>query len=249
MDLIVAFEDTSIAAAQAATADPANRIPVVFLHPSDPVRDGLVESLAHPGGNLTGAFGARDPVAKQLELYREILPGPAAAAPAHARRSDRQPRDAAAPHRGARCRRQARDRAGRTRGVRRRRSAGRLRVAHARLGRRRVHPVAQPAAQLLDEDPRARGGGEPPRPGPPPRMGRPAEERQGRAVLARRRPRAGRNRRREVRRQHPEGRQARRPARPGGAEGRVRHQPEARRGARHHGAAGRRRAQADVVYP
>ena len=76
VDLIVAFEDKSIAAAQAATADPADRIPVVFLHPSDPVRDGLVQSLAHPGGNLTGAFGARDPVAKQLELYREILPGP-----------------------------------------------------------------------------------------------------------------------------------------------------------------------------
>src|SRR4051794_31915316 len=74
VDLIVAFEDTSIAAAQAATADPANRIPVVFLHPSDPVRDGLVTSLAHPAGNLTGAFGARDPVAKQLEIYREILP-------------------------------------------------------------------------------------------------------------------------------------------------------------------------------
>jgi putative ABC transport system substrate-binding protein len=76
VDLIVAFEDKSIAAAQAATADPANRIPVVFLHPSDPVRDHLVASLAHPGGNLTGAFGARDPVAKQLEYYREILPGP-----------------------------------------------------------------------------------------------------------------------------------------------------------------------------
>ncbi len=76
VNLIVAFEDKSIAAAQDATADPANRIPVVFLHPSDPVRDGLVTSLAHPGGNLTGAFGARDPVAKQLELYREILPGP-----------------------------------------------------------------------------------------------------------------------------------------------------------------------------
>src|SRR3954451_4923531 len=74
VDLIVACEDKSIAAAQAATADPANRIPVVFLHPSDPVRDGLVTSLAHPGGNLTGAFGARDPVAKQLEIYREILP-------------------------------------------------------------------------------------------------------------------------------------------------------------------------------
>ncbi len=76
VDLIVAFEDTSIRAAQDATADPGNRIPVVFLHPSDPVRDGLVESLSHPGGNLTGVWGARDPVAKQLEIYREILPGP-----------------------------------------------------------------------------------------------------------------------------------------------------------------------------
>ncbi len=75
VDLIVAFEDKSIRAAQDATADPGNRIPVVFLHPSDPVRDGLVASLSHPGGNLTGAWGARDPVAKQLEIYREILPG------------------------------------------------------------------------------------------------------------------------------------------------------------------------------
>ena len=75
VDLIVAFEDKSIAAAQAATADPANRIPVVFLHPSDPVRQGLVESLSKPGGNLTGVFGARDPVAKQLEYYKDIIPG------------------------------------------------------------------------------------------------------------------------------------------------------------------------------
>jgi putative ABC transport system substrate-binding protein len=74
VDVIVAFEDTSIAAAQAATARPKDRIPVVFLHPSDPVRDGLVESLSHPGGNLTGVFGARDPVAKQLELYRLLMP-------------------------------------------------------------------------------------------------------------------------------------------------------------------------------
>jgi putative ABC transport system substrate-binding protein len=76
VSLIVAFEDKSIKAAQDATADPANRIPVVFLHPSDPVRDGLVASLSHPGGNLTGVWGARDPVAKQLEIYRQILPGP-----------------------------------------------------------------------------------------------------------------------------------------------------------------------------
>jgi putative tryptophan/tyrosine transport system substrate-binding protein len=76
VDLIVAFEDKSIRAAQDATADPANRIPVVFLHPSDPVRQRLVESLSHPGGNLTGVWGARDPVAKQLEIYRQIMPGP-----------------------------------------------------------------------------------------------------------------------------------------------------------------------------
>ena len=75
VDVIVAFEDRSIAAAQAATAEAEDRIPVVFLHPSDPVRDGLVESLSHPGGNLTGVFGARDPVVRQLELYQQIVPG------------------------------------------------------------------------------------------------------------------------------------------------------------------------------
>jgi putative ABC transport system substrate-binding protein len=73
VDVIVAFEDQSIRAAQAATAK--NRIPVVFLHPSDPVRDGLVKSLSRPGGNLTGIFGARDVVAKQLELYELLVPG------------------------------------------------------------------------------------------------------------------------------------------------------------------------------
>jgi putative tryptophan/tyrosine transport system substrate-binding protein len=75
VDVIVAFEDQSIYAAQAATATAKDRIPVVFLHPSDPVRDGLVESLSHPGGNLTGVFGPRDVVAKQLELYELLVPG------------------------------------------------------------------------------------------------------------------------------------------------------------------------------
>lgn len=73
VDVIVAFEDKSIRAAQDATSAPGNQIPVVFLHPSDPVRDGLVESLAHPGGNLTGVWGRRDPVARQLEIYRQIM--------------------------------------------------------------------------------------------------------------------------------------------------------------------------------
>jgi putative ABC transport system substrate-binding protein len=74
VDVIVAFEDTSIRAAQAATAGEGDHIPIVFLHPSDPVRDGLVKSLSHPGGNLTGVFGARDVVAKQLELYQLLVP-------------------------------------------------------------------------------------------------------------------------------------------------------------------------------
>ncbi|MGH3079394.1 MAG: ABC transporter substrate-binding protein [Gaiellaceae bacterium] len=74
VDVIVAFEDTSIEAAQKATAEDAGRIPIVFLHPSDPVRDGLVNSVARPDRNLTGLYGARDEVAKQLELYQLLVP-------------------------------------------------------------------------------------------------------------------------------------------------------------------------------
>ena len=60
-------------AATARSAD-ADRIPVVFLHPSDPLRDGLAKSLSRPGGNMTGVFGPRDVVAKQLELYQLLVP-------------------------------------------------------------------------------------------------------------------------------------------------------------------------------
>ena len=48
---------------------------MVFLHPVDPVGAGYVRSLRHPGGNLTGVFGLRDLVAKQLELYKAVMPG------------------------------------------------------------------------------------------------------------------------------------------------------------------------------
>ena len=72
-DVIVAFEDQSIAAAQKATTE--SQTPIVFLHPNDPVRDGLVESLANPGTNLTGVFGARDLVAKHLEYFTLLIPG------------------------------------------------------------------------------------------------------------------------------------------------------------------------------
>jgi putative tryptophan/tyrosine transport system substrate-binding protein len=74
VDVIVAFEDTSIYAAQKATAGMQQPTPIVFLHPSDPVRDGLTHSLNRPDRNLTGVFGARDVVAKQLELYELLVP-------------------------------------------------------------------------------------------------------------------------------------------------------------------------------
>ena len=74
VDVIVAFEDKSIGAAEEATSGTRNPIPIVFLHPSDPVRDGLVKNLSHPDSNLTGVYGARDVVAKQLELYQLLVP-------------------------------------------------------------------------------------------------------------------------------------------------------------------------------
>jgi putative tryptophan/tyrosine transport system substrate-binding protein len=74
VDVIVAFEDQSISAAQKATVD--TRTPIVFLHPTDPVRAGLVESLRNsPQSNITGLFQARDLVARQLELYTQLVPG------------------------------------------------------------------------------------------------------------------------------------------------------------------------------
>jgi putative ABC transport system substrate-binding protein len=71
VDIIVAGA-IAIPAAKRATSV----IPIVFALAADPVGGGLVDSLARPGGNVTGlSVQSIDLAGKRLELLREIVPG------------------------------------------------------------------------------------------------------------------------------------------------------------------------------
>jgi len=70
VDVIVAFEDQCVRAGKAATS----KIPIVFVQIYDPQVGGYIQSLAHPGGNLTGPVANLKLIDKRLELLKEIDP-------------------------------------------------------------------------------------------------------------------------------------------------------------------------------
>ena len=74
VDLIFAPVSTFVEPARQAT----KTIPIVFASHADPVGLGHVQSLAHPGGNITGfSMLLTEMAAKELEILHEALPGAA----------------------------------------------------------------------------------------------------------------------------------------------------------------------------
>ena len=71
-DVFVAPFDTMAIAAAASTTT----VPIVFVGGTDPVGYGLIKSLAHPGGNVTGfSISGPDLGVKGLSLLKEAVPG------------------------------------------------------------------------------------------------------------------------------------------------------------------------------
>ena len=72
VDVIVSPNLESILAAKSVT----KTIPIIFLINQDPVAAGIVENMAHPGGNITGISRlTRELTGKRLELLIEMIPG------------------------------------------------------------------------------------------------------------------------------------------------------------------------------
>ena len=72
VDVLVSTEAAAIRAAKQAT----KTIPIVFVTNQDPVAVGYVDSLARPGGNITGLTRlTRELSGKRLELLKEMVPG------------------------------------------------------------------------------------------------------------------------------------------------------------------------------
>ena len=71
VDMFVVGGDAPIIAAMRAS----DTIPIVMTLAADPIRSGFIESLAHPGGNVTGMSAlASDMAGKRLELLKEAVP-------------------------------------------------------------------------------------------------------------------------------------------------------------------------------
>jgi putative ABC transport system substrate-binding protein len=74
VDVLVTLATSGALAARQATTT----VPVVVAAMADPARDGLVASLARPGGNITGStFLGPELIPKRLGLLKEIVPGAA----------------------------------------------------------------------------------------------------------------------------------------------------------------------------
>ena len=72
VDVLISGDDPTLRAAKQAT----KTIPIVMVINQDPVATGLVDSLARPGGNITGISRlTRELNGKRLELLTEVVPG------------------------------------------------------------------------------------------------------------------------------------------------------------------------------
>ena len=71
-DVIMVFSNLALAVLKPM----AGNVPLVFVGVGDPVGDGFIASLAHPGANITGFAGTDAPMAgKWLEVLKETAPG------------------------------------------------------------------------------------------------------------------------------------------------------------------------------